>query len=134
VDAAFRPVQTATQLKVTGINLYSAGDFAEGEGREEIMLRDAASGIYKRLVLRDDRIVGTVLYGDTGDGPWFYDMLKRQVDTRDRRDMLIFGQGYDDGPPLDPMGAVAASLDERDIRSCSGPRKTLVAPATRATA
>jgi nitrite reductase (NADH) large subunit len=102
--AAFTPMATATRLKVTGINLYSAGDFADGEGREEIVLRDVGAGVYKRLILRDDRIVGTVLYGDTGDGPWFYDMLKRSVDTRAMRDTLIFGKSYEGGAPLEPYG------------------------------
>src|SRR5690606_5928024 len=55
---AFKPAATATRLKVTGIDLYSAGDFAEGEDREEIVLRDAAAGVYKRLVLKDNRIIG----------------------------------------------------------------------------
>ena len=102
--ATFTPVATATRLKVTGINLYSAGDFADGDDREEIVLRDATAGVYKRLILRDDRIVGTVLYGDTGDGPWFYDMLTSSADTRDMRDTLIFGKSYHGGPPLDADG------------------------------
>ena len=118
--ATFTPVATATRLKVTGINLYSAGDFAEGEDREEIVLRDATAGVYKRLILRDDKIIGTVLYGDTGDGPWFYDMLKRNVDTREMRDTLIFGQAYQGGTPLDPMAAVAALPDEAEICGCNG--------------
>ncbi len=54
-EAAFRPVQTATKLKVTGCDLYSAGDFAEGEGREDIVFRDPGRGIYKRLVLETTR-------------------------------------------------------------------------------
>ena len=118
--ASFVPVATATRLKVTGINLYSAGDFGEGEDREEIVLRDATAGVYKRLVLRDDKIIGAVLYGDTGDGPWFFDMLKRNVDTRDMRDTLIFGQAYQGGSPLDPMAAVAALPDEAEICGCNG--------------
>ena len=61
---SFRP-RPATKLKVTGINLFSAGDFADGEDREEIVLRDGARGIYRRLVLKDNRIVGAVMYGDT---------------------------------------------------------------------
>ena len=54
-EAAFNPSATATKLKVTGINLFSAGDFADGEDREEIVLRDAARGVYRRLVLKDDK-------------------------------------------------------------------------------
>ena len=63
--AAFRPVETSTKLKVTGVDLFSAGDFGEGDGREEIVFRDPGRGVYKRLVLRDEKIVGAVMYGDT---------------------------------------------------------------------
>ena len=103
-DASFKSVATATRLKVTGINLYSAGDFAGGDGREEIVLRDAAAGIYKRVVLQDERIIGTVLYGETGDGPWFFDMLQQGADTRPLRDVLIFGQNFNGSAPLEPYG------------------------------
>ncbi|HWU19114.1 MAG TPA: nitrite reductase large subunit NirB [Devosia sp.] len=118
--AAFVPQYTATRLKVTGIDLYSAGDFGEGEDREEIVLRDANAGVYKRLILKDDKIIGAVLYGETADGPWFFDMLKNKTDTRDMRDTLIFGQAYQGGSPLDPMAAVAALPDEAEICGCNG--------------
>ncbi len=117
---AFVHQHTATRLKVTGIDLYSAGDFGEGEDREEIVLRDATAGVYKRLILKDDRIIGAVLYGETADGPWFFDMLKNGTDTRAMRDTLIFGQAYQGGTPLDPMAAVAALPDEAEICGCNG--------------
>jgi nitrite reductase (NADH) large subunit len=119
-SSGFVPVATATRLKVTGINLYSAGDFGDGDDREEIVLRDASAGVYKRLILKDEKIIGTVLYGDTADGPWFFDMLKRGVDTRELRDTLIFGQNYQGGAPLDPTAAVAALPDEAEICGCNG--------------
>ncbi len=119
-DAAFRPVETATQLKVTGVNLYSAGDFAEAEDREEIVLRDASAGVYKRLVLKENRILGAVLYGETGDGGWFFDMLRKGTDVSRMRDTLIFGQAYQGGAPLDPMAAVAALPDDAEICGCNG--------------
>jgi len=103
-DAVFRPVPTATQLKVTGVSVYSAGDFASADDRSEIVLRDTDTGVYKRLVLKDDRIVGAVLYGETGDGPWFFDMLRQGTDTGPMRDMLIFGEAYGEVPALDPYG------------------------------
>jgi nitrite reductase (NADH) large subunit len=103
-EAAFRPVPTATQLKVTGVAVYSAGDFSQAEDREEIVLQDADSGIYKRLVLKDDRILGAVLYGETGDGPWFFDMLRNRTDTSEMRDALIFGEAYLGGAPLEAYG------------------------------
>jgi nitrite reductase (NADH) large subunit len=118
--AAFRPVDTPTKLKVTGINLYSLGDFAEGDDREEIVLRDATAGVYKRLVLKENRIIGTVLYGETGDGAWFNDLKKKQTDISEMRETLIFGQAYQGGAPLDPMAAVAALPGDAEICGCNG--------------
>ncbi|GGA87425.1 nitrite reductase large subunit [Brucella endophytica] len=125
-DAAFRPVETATQLKVTGVSLYSAGDFADAPDREEIVLRDASAGIYKRLVLKENRILGAVLYGETGDGPWFFDMLRKGTDVSEMRDTLIFGQAYQGGSPLDPMAAVAALPDDAEICGCNGVCKSKI--------
>ncbi|MCY0093014.1 nitrite reductase large subunit NirB [Hoeflea ulvae] len=116
----FVETSTATKLKVTGINLYSVGDFAEAEGREEIVLRDAAAGVYKRLVLKDNKILGVVLYGETADGAWFFDHLKKQIDISEMRESLIFGQAYQGGSPMDPMAAVAALPDDAEICGCNG--------------
>lgn len=118
--SAYAGSVTATKLKVTGIDLYSAGDFAEADDREEIVLRDAAAGIYKRLILKDNKILGTVLYGDTSDGPWFFDMLKKGTDISEMRDTLIFGQAYQGGSALDPFLAVAALPDDSEICGCNG--------------
>ena len=126
VEAAFKPTKTATQLKVTGVSLYSAGDFAEAEGREEIVLRDAAAGVYKRLVLEDDKVIGTVLYGETGDGAWFFDLIKKAETISGIRDTLIFGQAYQGGANLDPMAAVAALPDDAEICGCNGVCKSAI--------
>lgn len=117
---SFKATATATKLKVTGIQLYSAGDFAEAKDREEIVLRDAARGLYRRVVLKDNRIIGVVMYGDTADGAWFFDHLKRQTDVADMRETLIFGQSYQGGIPLDPAAAVAALPDDAEICGCNG--------------
>jgi nitrite reductase (NADH) large subunit len=119
-SAAFVHNDTPTKLKVTGIDLFSLGDFADGDDRQEIVLRDAAAGIYKRVVLKDNRIIGTVLYGETGDGAWFNDLKKKQVDITEMRDTLIFGQAYQGGTPLDPTAAVAALPDDAEICGCNG--------------
>ena len=118
--AEYRGSVLSTKLKVTGIDLFSAGDFAEGEGREEIVLRDPGRGVYRRLVLRDNRIVGIVLYGDTADSAWFFQLLKEATDVTDLRDTLIFGPAYAGGSPLDPTAAVAALPDEAEICGCNG--------------
>jgi nitrite reductase (NADH) large subunit len=121
-SAAFVHADTPTKLKVTGIELFSLGDFADGDDRQEIVLRDASAGVYKRLVLKDDRIIGTVLFGETADGAWFNDLKKRQVDISEIRDTLIFGQAYQGGSPLHPMAAVAALPDDAEICGCNAAR------------
>jgi len=120
IGKRFVETSTATKLKVTGINLYSVGDFSEADDREEIVLRDAAAGVYKRLVLKDNRILGVVLYGETADGAWFFDHLKKQTDISEMRETLIFGQAYQGGSQLDPMAAVAALPDDAEICGCNG--------------
>ncbi|MBD3625299.1 MAG: NAD(P)/FAD-dependent oxidoreductase, partial [Rhodobacteraceae bacterium] len=107
-DAAFVNRETATKLQVTGCDLFSAGDFAEGEDREDIVFRDPARGVYKRLVLRDNRLIGAVMYGDTADGGWFHGLIKDGADVSEMRDTLIFGPAFQGGAALDPMAAVAA--------------------------
>ena len=119
-EAAFVPVDLSTKLKVTGCDLFSAGDFAEGPDREEIVFRDAARGVYKRLVLKDNAIIGAVLYGDTADGAWFLSKIKGREDVAEGRDTLIFGPAYAGGTALDPMAAVAALPDEAEICGCNG--------------
>lgn len=82
---------TSTKLKVTGIDVFSAGDFSGGADTEEIVLQDRQGGVYKRLVLRDGRIVGSVLYGDTADGAWYFQLMKDGQDVGPIRDQLMFG-------------------------------------------
>ena len=88
---------------MTGIHLFSAGDFADGPDREEIVLRDAARGIYRRLVLKDDKLIGAVLYGDVSHGAWLFDLLKRGADIADVRETMMFGAGAA-GRPAQPYG------------------------------
>jgi len=119
-EAVFKPVQTATKLKVTGVDLFSAGDFAEAPGREDIVFRDPGRGVYKRLVLEGDRLLGAVMYGDTADGSWFFDLIKQGKDVSDLRDALIFGPAFVGGPGTNPLAAVAALPPEAEICGCNG--------------
>ncbi|MBN9234625.1 MULTISPECIES: nitrite reductase large subunit NirB [Phyllobacteriaceae] len=119
-DRRFTHSDTPTKLKVTGIDLYSIGDFADGEDREEIILRDASAGVYKRVILQDNRIIGTVLFGETADGAWFNDLKKKEVDISEMRDTLIFGQAFQGGASTDPLAAVAALADDAEICGCNG--------------
>ncbi|WP_306396006.1 NAD(P)/FAD-dependent oxidoreductase [Telluria beijingensis] len=82
---------TATKLKVTGIDLYSAGNIVGGPGTQDLVLRDRRAGVYKRLVLEGNRITGAVLYGDVADGPWYFDLIQRGAEISALRDRLLFG-------------------------------------------
>lgn len=92
---------TSTKLKVTGIDLYSAGDFIGGADTEDLVLRDPRRGVYKRLVIRKsdgvDRIVGAVLYGDVADGPWYFELMQKRTDVATLRNKLLFGRAFCDG-------------------------------------
>jgi nitrite reductase (NADH) large subunit len=129
VESAFKPVQTATKLKVTGVDLFSAGDFADAPGREDIVFRDPGRGVYKRLVLEGDRLIGAVMYGDTGDGPWFFDKIKSGEDVSGFRETLIFGPAFHGGAQADPLAAVAALPPEAEICGCNGVCKSKIVQA-----
>ncbi|RTL54967.1 MAG: NAD(P)/FAD-dependent oxidoreductase [Rhodocyclaceae bacterium] len=83
---------TSTKLKVTGIDVFSAGDFMGGEHVDEILLHDPAGGVYKKLCVKDDKLVGAVMYGDTADGAWYFQLLKDKKDIAEIRDNLVFGE------------------------------------------
>ena len=119
-DDAFRMRELSTKLKVTGCDLFSAGDFAEGETREDVVFRDPRRGVYKRLVIEDDRLIGAVMYGDTADSNWFFGLIKDGTDIAEMRDTLIFGPAFQGGGTLDPMAAVAALPPEAEVCGCNG--------------
>ncbi len=89
--ASYEGSVLATNLKVSGVSLFSAGDFV-GEGREALVYADEGQRVYKKLVLDGGRVVGAVLYGDTGDGLWYLDLIKSGSDVAALRDDLIFGR------------------------------------------
>lgn len=85
---------TSTMLKVTGIALFSAGDFIGNEDTEELLFTDFASGVYKKLIIKDDVIVGACLYGDTIDGSWYFDLIKEGANISSFRDFILFGKHH----------------------------------------
>ena len=89
---------TATKLKVTGVDLYSAGDIVGLEGSEDLVLRDRRGGVYKRLVVTGNRLTGVVLYGDVADGPWYFDLIQKRTNIASFRDQLLFGQAHAGDP------------------------------------
>ncbi len=111
---------TSTKLKVTGIDLFSAGEFNEGEGDETLVMQDPAQGVYKKLVVRDNRIKGAVMYGDTMDGTWYFQLLREGTDISDFRNTILLGQhGLGDAGHGDEV-RVANLSDEAEICGCNG--------------
>jgi nitrite reductase (NADH) large subunit len=111
---------TSTKLKVTGIDLFSAGDFSGAEGTETLVFSDAASGSYKKLVLKDNKLVGACLYGDTLDGAWYFDLLREGTDVSQYRKTLLFGQHHLGDSGHGPAERVAALPDSAEICGCNG--------------
>ncbi len=114
---------TSTKLKVTGIDLFSAGEFMGGEGTEEIVLSDPIGGVYKKLVLKGDKLVGACLYGDTVDGSWYFKLLREGRDVSEMRDSLMFGES-NTGRPGDSghegHTKAAAMPDSAEVCGCNG--------------
>jgi nitrite reductase (NADH) large subunit len=122
--SGYRGSITSTKLKVSGIDVFSAGDFAGGADAEDIVLRDASRGVYKRVVVQDNKVIGAVLYGDTADGGWYFDLMRKGEDIASFRDLLIFGQSFaSGGGQADPLKAVAALSDDAEICGCNGVSK-----------
>ncbi len=115
--ARFMPSATATKLKVTGINLFSVGDFAERGGRDDIVLADPVGGVYKRLVLKDDRVIGAVLYGDTSDGAWIFDTIRSARNIAPIRDTLIFGPSFNLPQEVLPQDALSQDAADAPIEA-----------------
>ena len=111
---------TSTKLKVTGIDLFSAGEFHEEEGDEAIVLQDPASNTYKKLVIRDNKIKGAVMYGDTMDGTWYFQLMREGTDISDFRKSILFGQHDLGDAGHGDETRVAAMSDDTEICGCNG--------------
>ena len=110
---------TSTKLKVTGIDLFSAGEFNETEGDETLVLQDPSQGIYKKLVIRDNRIKGAVMYGDTMDGTWYFQLLREGTDISDFRSTILFGQ-HDVGDAGHGDSKILMMDDSAEVCGCNG--------------
>ena len=99
-QATYQPPPVFTSLKITGIDVFSAGTLtASDESDGTITLSDAAAGVYKKLLLREDRLLGCVLYGDVADGPWYVELIQAKRDVSGMRDGLVFGRDAAEGIP-----------------------------------
>ncbi len=90
--AAYRGSVVATNLKVSGVNVFSAGDFLGADGSEAILLSDVRRGTYKKLVLAEGRLIGAVLIGDTSDALWYLEMIRSRKLVASIRKEMMFGR------------------------------------------
>ncbi|MES9966930.1 MAG: nitrite reductase large subunit NirB [Sedimenticola sp.] len=111
---------TATRLKVTGVELFSAGKFLGDEGTEAIVLKDASRGVYKKLVIRDEKIEGAVLYGDTVDGAWYYELMREGSDISAHREQLMFGRHHLADAGHGGVNTAADMADDAQVCDCNG--------------
>lgn len=114
---------TSTKLKVTGIDLFSAGEFSGGEGTEQIVMSDPVGGVYKKLVIQNDRLVGACLYGDTVDGSWYFKLLREGRNIKDIRDKLMFGESNIGDTGHQGHNKAAAMADSDEVCGCNGVTK-----------
>ncbi|CAN7404829.1 MULTISPECIES: nitrite reductase large subunit NirB [Acidovorax] len=120
---------TSTKLKVTGIDLFSAGDFQGGDNTEEIVMSDPFGGVYKKLVIKDDKLVGACLYGDTVDGSWYFKLLRDGRSVTDIRDKLMFGESHLGDTGHQGQSKAAAMQDSDEVCGCNGVTKGAICKA-----
>ena len=114
---------TSTKLKVTGIDLFSAGEFQGGEGTEQIVMSDPFAGVYKKLVIKDDKLIGACLYGDTVDGSWYFKLLRDGRSVHDIRDKLMFGESNIGDAGHEGHSKAAAMAETDEVCGCNGVTK-----------
>ncbi|MGB0682189.1 MAG: nitrite reductase large subunit NirB [Magnetovibrionaceae bacterium] len=128
-EAAYEGSVLSTKLKVTGVDLFSAGNFQGGPGTEDLVFRDAARGVYKRIVLKDGKIEGVVLYGDAVDGAWYFQMMKDATDVSDMRETIAFGPRFSAPGESQAASAVALLPNDAEICGCNGVSKGTIVQA-----
>jgi nitrite reductase (NADH) large subunit len=111
---------TSTKLKVTGIDLFSAGDFVGNDETEDITLSDPIGGVYKKLVIKNNQLVGACLYGDTVDGAWYFKLLRDGTDIASLRDSLMFGESNLGDTGHQGQSKAAAMKDSDEVCGCNG--------------
>jgi nitrite reductase (NADH) large subunit len=123
---------TSTKLKVTGVDLFSAGNFTGTDSSEDLIFQDQSRGVYKKIVIENRNIIGSVLYGDTVDSAWYLQLMKDKVDIAEIRDSLIFGQAYASHCGDGPIDMVAAMADSSEVCGCNGVSKGKIVDAINA--
>lgn len=119
----------ATTLKVAGINLTSAGDFTGGGGAEEVAFVDTEKSIYKKCVIRQNRLAGFILLGDNKDGPRLFNLLQKGEDISAIKNGLLGNIEMEEAP--DSLSGAAALAESDLVCTCNSVSKGAICSAIR---
>ncbi|MFC3340324.1 nitrite reductase large subunit NirB [Paracandidimonas soli] len=129
--ARYQGSVTSTKLKVTGIDVFSAGDFLGGPGTEAITLSDPSAGVYKKLVVDKGKLVGACLYGDTADGAWYFRLIREGSPVDALRDQLMLGEHAVGDTGHAGENRAASMPDDAEVCGCNGVCKGTIVKAIR---
>lgn len=119
---------TSTKLKVSGVDVFSGGQFTEQPGTRALRYQDEIDGVYKKLVIQDDKLIGAVLFGDTADGAMLFSLIKKGETVAGREKELLLGFSAQAGTA--PKGSrVKEMADDEIICGCNGVSKAAIADA-----
>lgn len=119
---------TSTKLKVSGVDVFSAGQFTEQPGSRALRYQDEIDGVYKKLVIQDDKLIGAVLFGDTNDGAQLFSMIKKGENIKGKEKELLLGISGD--ALASPKGnRLEGMADDEIICGCNGVSKGAIAEA-----
>lgn len=130
--ASYTTPPLSTRLKITGIDVFSAGQLAtQSDDDSELVLRDSGRGVYRKLILREGRLVGAVMYGDVAESGWYFELIRNHSDISPFRDRILLGRALSHAcaHDKDMEADVAALSDDTQICGCNGISKGAIAAA-----
>ncbi|WP_299200524.1 FAD-dependent oxidoreductase [uncultured Amphritea sp.] len=122
-DSRFSVQPCATKLKVSGIDLFSAGEFLDSPETESVVCQDSSSGVYRKLIFRNQVLTGAVLYGAVNDGNWYFELIQQSQQIQHLSPDLIFGRRYCDAElitPFTPAGVEEIQTSAPELRLATG--------------
>lgn len=120
----------STKLKVSGVNVFSAGQFTDEPGTRAVRVQDDFDGVYKKVVIRDGKVIGAVLFGDTSDGSRLFSMIRSGEDVAGKEKQVLLGDAAG-GKPASGIDYVAAMADGDIVCGCNGVSKGAIVEAIR---
>jgi nitrite reductase (NADH) large subunit len=124
--AAYQGSVVSTKLKVSGVDVFSAGQYADGPGTRAVRVQDDFEGIYKKVVIRNGKVIGAVLFGDISDGSRLFAMIRNGEDVTGKEKTVLLGEG---GKTKSGVELVAAMGNDEIVCGCNGVSKGAIVQA-----